>query len=69
MDKYDVCRLDVSIIRSFFSIPIPMKFGNIFLEFRPIHSEIIRKNLVTYFMEASSLPVNVSIIMSYKPSK
>ena len=28
-------------------------------EFRPIHSEIIRRNLVTDFMEASSLPGNV----------
>merc|ERR1719154_902181 len=28
-------------------------------EFRPIHSEIIRRNLVTDFLEASSLPGNV----------
>ena len=28
-------------------------------EFRPIHSEIIRRHLVTDFLEASSLPGNV----------
>ena len=28
-------------------------------EFRPIHSEIIRRNLKTEFLEATSLPVNV----------
>ena len=28
-------------------------------EFRPIHSEIIRRNIVTEFQEASSLPGNV----------
>ena len=30
-------------------------------EFRPIHSDIIRRNLVTDFLEATSLPVNVPI--------
>ena len=33
-------------------------------EFRPIHSEIIRRNLVTEFQEASSLPGNVLIYRS-----
>ena len=28
-------------------------------EFRPVHSEIIRRNLKTEFLEATSLPVNV----------
>ena len=30
-------------------------------EFRPVHSDIIRRNLVTDFLEATSLPVNVPI--------
>merc|ERR1712098_634267 len=30
-------------------------------DFRPIHSEIIRRKLVTDFLEATSLPVNVPI--------
>merc|ERR1719154_942951 len=30
-------------------------------EIRPIHSEIIRRNLVTDFLSATSLPVNVPI--------
>ena len=37
-------------------------------EFRPIHSEIIRRHLVTYFLEASSLPVNVSTHRSRESS-
>ena len=37
-------------------------------EFRPIHSEIIRRNLVTDFLEAASLPVNVSTHRSRESS-
>eukprot|EP00092_Neocalanus_flemingeri_P065820 GFUD01080100.1.p1 GENE.GFUD01080100.1~~GFUD01080100.1.p1 ORF type:complete len:165 (-),score=56.29 GFUD01080100.1:38-484(-) len=38
-------------------------------EFRPIHSEIIRRNLITDFLEATSLPVNVPIHRSREASQ
>ena len=38
-------------------------------EFRPIHSDIIRRNLVTDFLEATSLPVNVPIHRSREASR
>ena len=38
-------------------------------EFRPIHSEIIFRNLMTDFLEATSLPVNVPIHRSREASR
>merc|ERR1712156_278163 len=37
--------------------------------FRPIHSEIIRRKLVTDFLEATSVPVNVPIHRSRSMSE
>ena len=39
------------------------------LEFCRLHSEIIRRNLVTDFLEATSLPVNVPIHRSREAAK
>ena len=38
-------------------------------DFRPIHSEIIRRKLVTDFLEATSVPVNVPIHRSRSMSE
>ena len=38
-------------------------------EFRAIHSEIIRRHLITDFLEATSLPVNVPIHRSREASR
>ena len=38
-------------------------------EFRPIHSEIIRRKLVTDFLEATSVPVNIPIHRSREASR
>merc|ERR1711915_108634 len=38
-------------------------------EFRPLHSDIIQRNLVTDFLEATSLPVNVPLHRSKEASQ
>ena len=38
-------------------------------DFRPIHSEIVRRTLLTNFLEATSLPVNVPIHRSREASR
>ena len=38
-------------------------------DFRPVHSEIVRRSLRTNFLEANSLPVNVPIHRSMEASR